>query len=170
MSSKFYKPVQSGDKQGQEQMNIRSMPSGIFNQVMEFMRPAFVQAAALCLRDGPDGREVLLVRTLQRQHWIIPKGWPMKNRTLAQTAEAEAWEEAGVRGQIATTPIGAFSYTKIKKSGLPVQCRPLVFVLEVQKTHDKYPEAGKRSRAWVSLPRAAEMVHNPELAALLRSL
>ena len=151
-------------------MNIRTMPGGMLNTVMEFMRPSFVQAAALCLRDGPQGREVLLVRTLTRLHWIIPKGWPMKNRTLAEVAALEAWEEGGVLGSVAADPIGAFTYTKIKKSGLPVQCRPLVFVLQVTETRDTYPEAGKRTRAWVSLPQAAEMVHNPELAALLRSL
>ena len=151
-------------------MNIRTTPGGMLNTVMEFMRPSFVQAAALCLRNGPAGREVLLVRTLTRQYWIIPKGWPMRNRTLAEAAACEAWEEGGVRGVIAAEPIGAFTYTKIKKSGLPVQCRPLVYVLEVTQTHDTYPEAGKRARAWVSLPQAAEMVHNSELAALLRSL
>lgn len=151
-------------------MNLRTMPGAMLNTVMEFLRPTFVQAAALCLRDGPQGREVLLIRTLTRHHWIIPKGWPMKNRTLAEAAACEAWEEAGVRGPIEHDPIGAFTYTKIKKSGLPVQCRPQVFVLQAKETLDDYPEATKRTRAWVTLPRAAEMVHNPQLAALLRSL
>ncbi len=151
-------------------MNIRTMPNEMLNQVMEFMRPAFVQAAALCLRNGTSGREVLLIQSLQRKHWIIPKGWPMKNRTLAEAAEIEAWEEAGVRGRIHPEPVGAFTYTKIKKSGLPVQCRPQIFRLDVSACHDKYPEAGRRTRKWVSLSEAARKVHNPQLADFLRNL
>ena len=151
-------------------MNIGTFPDGMLRNVLEFVRPSFVQTAALCLRDGAKGREVLLIRTLQRRHWIIPKGWPMRNRTLAEAAACEAWEEAGVRGNISPEPIGAFTYTKIKKSGLPVQCRPLVFKLEVTEVHDTFPEAGKRTRKWVTPTEAADMVHNPDLASLLRSL
>lgn len=151
-------------------MNIGTFPDGMLRNVLEFMRPSFVQTAALCLRDGADGREVLLIRTLQRHHWIIPKGWPMRNRTLAEAAACEAWEEAGVRGKISPEPMGAFTYTKIKKSGLPVQCRPLVFKLDVTEIHERFPEAEKRTRIWTSPSKAAEMVHNPDLANLLGKL
>lgn len=146
------------------------MPKGLVSNALELMRPSFVQAAALCLRDGVQGREVMLIRTLERKQWIIPKGWPMKNRSLAEAAEIEAWEEAGVRGRIHADPIGAFTYTKLKKSGLPVQCRPQVFILEVTSVHDDYPEAGKRTRKWAALPEAISMVKFPELQTMLRDL
>ncbi len=151
-------------------MNVRSMPLEMLNNVLEFIRPAFVQAAALCLRDGPKGQEVLLVKTLQREHWITPKGWPMRNKSLNQAAAIEAWEEAGVKGTISAEPIGAFTYTKIKKSGLPVQCRPQLFRLDVSELSDTYPEAKKRTRKWFSLADAAEVVNPPELKALLQRL
>ncbi len=151
-------------------MNMLTMPNGVLKTLMEFVRPSFVQAAALCLREGAEGREVLLVQTLRNRFWIIPKGWPMKNKTLAEAAACEAWEEAGVRGHVQPDPVGAFTYTKIKKSGLPVQCRPQIFVLQVTEMHDRYPEAGKRTRQWTSLPKAAELVQNPELSAFLRDL
>ncbi|WP_245735425.1 NUDIX hydrolase [Roseinatronobacter thiooxidans] len=159
-----------GLNRGTEQMNVRSMPHEMLNNVLEFIRPAFVQAAALCLRDGPDGPEVLLVQTLRREHWITPKGWPMRNKALNQTAAIEAWEEAGVRGTISQDPIGAFTYTKIKKSGLPVQCRPLIYRLDVSELSDTYPEAKKRTRKWFSLADAANVVTPPELKALLQRL
>lgn len=151
-------------------MNVRSMPLEMLNNVLEFIRPAFVQAAALCLRDGPKGQEVLLVKTLQRENWITPKGWPMRNKPLCQAAAIEAWEEAGVKGAISAEPVGAFTYTKIKKSGLPVQCRPLVFRLDVSELCDTYPESNKRTRQWFSLSEAAEVVKPPELKALLQRL
>lgn len=151
-------------------MNALTMPQGMLNQILHFVRPAFVQTAALCLRDGPDGPQVLLVKTLTRNHWIIPKGWPMNKKSLAEAAAIEAWEEAGVKGRISADPIGAFTYTKIKKSGLPVQCRPQVFRLDVEDMHDRYPESKKRVRQWFTLPDAVTAVQNPELKTLLSRL
>ncbi len=151
-------------------MNINAGARATIGGMLEFLRPAFVQAAALCLRDGKSGPEVLLIQTLRRRFWILPKGWPMKNRTLAEAAAIEAWEEAGVRGRVHPDPVGAFTYTKIKKSGLPVQCRAQVFRIDVETLADDYPEAGQRARAWFSLPDAADIVQNSELRGLLRDL
>ena len=151
-------------------MNVLTMPQGMLSQLLNFVRPAFVQTAALCMREGPDGPQVLLVKTLRRRHWIVPKGWPMSKKTLAEAAAIEAWEEAGVRGRVSKEPIGAFTYTKIKKSGLPVQCRPQVYLLDVEGLHDRYPEAKKRVRQWFTLPEAVGAVHNPELKTLISGL
>ncbi len=151
-------------------MNVTINPNGMLTRALEFLRPAFVQAAALCLREGPQGPEVMLVQTFRRRHWITPKGWPMKDMTLAEAAAMEAWEEAGVRGRLHPEPVGAFTYTKLKKSGLPVQCRPQVFRIDVESVAEDYPEAGKRERQWFPLPEAIEAVHNPDLKAMLRQL
>lgn len=133
-------------------------------------RHAFTQVAALCLRDGATGPEVLLVKTLRTGGWVIPKGWPMTGKTLAQAAAVEAWEEAGVQGEIETHPVGHFTYTKIRKSGLPVQCRAQVFRMRVTCTAMDYPEAAKRTRQWETPSRAAAMVRDPELTTILRTL
>lgn len=151
-------------------MTTASKPKDMLNSALEFVRPAFVQVAALCLRKGTSGTEVMLIQTLTRKLWMIPKGWPMDNLSLSEAAAREAWEEAGVRGKIASTPMGAFVYTKIKTSGLPVQCRAQVFQLDVTETSDSYPEAAKRTRQWASPAQAAAMVQNDQLAQLLRSV
>lgn len=132
--------------------------------------PAYVQAAALCLRSGPAGREVLLVQTLRLRQWVIPKGWPVEGCSLSESAAQEAWEEAGARGTIWPDAVGHFTYTKIKKSGLPVQCRAHVFRLDVTETAETYPEADKRARLWVPVARAAEMVRDAELRPILLAL
>jgi 8-oxo-dGTP pyrophosphatase MutT (NUDIX family) len=131
---------------------------------------AFVQTAALCLRTTATGPEVLLVQTLRLKQWVIPKGWPIDGLTLAQSAEQEAWEEAGVRGHIWPDPIGSFTYNKIKKSGLPVRCCAQIFRLDVVSVADTYPEATKRTRQWLPLTEAATLVRDAELGALLRQL
>lgn len=151
-------------------MNAAAMSRTLLNLIADQVRPAFVQAAALCLRDRPTGPEVLLVRTLRLRQWVIPKGWPMKGKSLAQAAAIEAWEEAGVRGTVSETPIGAFTYTKIKKSGLPVTCRAQVYRLDVLETANTYPEARKRHRQWFPVAEAAEIVRDPEVQALLQKL
>ncbi|CUX82820.1 MAG: putative NTP pyrophosphohydrolase [Roseibaca calidilacus] len=151
-------------------MKAASRPRDILANALEFVRPSFVQVAAMCVRQGKDGPEVLLIQTLTRKLWMVPKGWPMDGLSLSDAAAQEAWEEAGVRGPIAQTPLGAFSYTKIKSSGLPVQCRAQVFRLDVTHQSDDYPEAKKRVRRWVRPEKAAEMVQNAQLARLLASL
>lgn len=148
-------------------MTVLTKPIAMIDQLLKFVRPSFVQTAALCWRTGAQGPEVLLVKTLRRGHWIVPKGWPMPGKSLAEAAATEAWEEAGVKGNVCTESVGAFTYTKIKKTGLPVQCSPHVFLLEVGELSDAYPEARKRTRRWFTLPDAIEAVQNKDLKALL---
>lgn len=138
--------------------------------VTDQLQPAFLQVAALCLRNGPTGPEVLLVQTLRLRSWVIPKGWPVEGLSLAQSAALEAWEEAGVRGQLHPDPVGQFHYTKIKKSGLPVNVCAQIYRMDVTEQADTYPEAHRRQRAWLRPSVAAQMVRDPELAALLDTL
>lgn len=129
-------------------------------------RPAHVQAAALCLRDRKAGREVLLVTSLTTKRWIVPKGWPMKGKTLAEAALTEAWEEAGVRGRVLPDPVAAFTYLKEFKNGETAPCRCELFLVDVREQRDDWPEAKRRTRRWVPLAEAATMVAEDDLRAL----
>lgn len=146
------------------------MSDDIFNILSGRLQPAFVQVAALCLRQTAAAPEVLLVKTLRTGGWVIPKGWPMRGKTLSEAAAREAWEEAGVTGEIDTKPIGGFTYTKIRKSGFPVQCRAQVFLMHMTDIAKDYPEATKRTRKWTRLDKAAAMVRDAELAEILLKL
>ncbi|MFN4058928.1 MAG: NUDIX hydrolase [Roseinatronobacter sp.] len=145
------------------------MPS-LGNLLAEPHNAAFTQVAALCVRDGDAGADVLLVQTLRLRQWVIPKGWPMPGLSLAESAACEAWEEAGIRGNLHLEIVGYFTYSKIKKSGLPIRCRAHVFRIDVTSVADEFPEGGKRVRSWQPTDRAARMVRDPELAAILRAL
>ena len=135
-----------------------------------FRRPDYIQAAALCLREGNKGREVLLISSLKSERWILPKGWPMKGRTLAGAALQEAWEEAGVVGRAEEGPVGYYTYRKIRAGGLPVSCRVEVFNIVLADLVRDYPERKRRKRVWMPLEDAAAAVEEPELKALLLSL
>lgn len=151
-------------------IGLFSMPNDIRSIISGRAAPAFVQVAALCLQQGKSGLEVLLVKTLRTGGWVIPKGWPMPGKTLSEAAAIEAWEEAGATGTIETDPIGSFTYTKIRSSGFPVQCRAQVFLMKRAETTKDYPEADKRTRQWTRLNDAVAMVRDPELADLLKGL
>jgi 8-oxo-dGTP pyrophosphatase MutT (NUDIX family) len=132
-------------------------------------RPPQLQVGALCLRGKPGRREVLLVSSLDSGRWIIPKGWPMRGRTLAEAALREAWEEAGVEGEVGEPAFGTFTYLK-RRHGLPRRSVVHVFVVRVSRTVEDYPEAARRKRRWMRPAEAAGLVEESGLKALLRGL
>lgn len=130
-------------------------------------REVRTQFGALCWRRGRGETEVLLVTTRKSRCWVIPKGWPVHGATPASSAAVEAWEEAGVTGKTLDTCLGVFSYLKGGGSKLP--CVVAVFPLKVRRLADKWPEKGQRKRRWVTARKAATMVEEPELRAILRA-
>lgn len=134
-----------------------------------FRRPPALQVAALCHRRRAGVTEVLMVKSLERGRWIIPKGWPMGGKTLAEAAATEAWEEAGVTGRLNPQSIGHYHYSKRQTGGLMLYCRAEVFEIAVESLADEFPESDKRKRFWVTPSQAAQKVHEPELKAILRA-
>ena len=133
-------------------------------------RPPLLQVAALCTRGTGEDRKVLLVSTRRSGRWILPKGWPMTGRSLAEAAEQEAWEEAGVRGRAAREPLGRFTARKTVGRGLGMRAMVQVHEVAVESVQDDFPEAGERKREWVSPAEAASMVDEPGLKDILRRL
>lgn len=133
-------------------------------------RPLRQQVAALCFREGDNGREVLVVTSRDTGRWIIPKGWPMRGKESSEAALQEAWEEAGVRrGQADAEAVGHYHYEKRRAAGWSQPVKTLVFPIEVKELADKFPEMAQRKRKWVSPKEAANLVHEPELKKLLQS-
>ncbi len=134
-------------------------------------RPRRLQVAALCYKQDSDAKEVLLITSRDTGRWIIPKGWPMNGKNADEAALQEAWEEAGVRkGTVTGDALGYYNYDKELKTGLPVAVETLVFPVKVTELRDDFPEAGERTRKWVSPEDAANMVQEPALQDMLREL
>jgi len=125
------------------------------------------QFGALCWRLHRGQVEVLLITSRDTGRWIIPKGWPHDGRTPAGSAAEEAWEEAGVEGQVAEAPLGLYSYDKVLKPGVAQPCVVTVFALRVARLRRRFPERGERRRKWFAAIKAARKVAEPELRALL---
>lgn len=127
-----------------------------------------LQVAALPYRRAADGSiEILLVTSKGGGRWIVPKGWPMRGKTLAASAAQEAYEEAGVRGTMGKVEIGRFMHAKDRALLPPLACSVAVFPLEVAKELPVWPERDERERRWFPLAGGAEAVQSPQLAKLI---
>ncbi|MFV1594839.1 NUDIX hydrolase [Phaeobacter sp. JH20_36] len=136
-----------------------------------FFRPKRLQVAAMCYRDGAEGREVLMITSRGTGRWIVPKGWPIKGKNGPQSALQEAWEEAGVReARIEGEPVGTYEYVKLQDNGTKETVHTLVYTAEVIELAKDYPEQSERTRKWMSPAAAADLVAEPELSELLRQL
>lgn len=126
------------------------------------------QVAALPWRQGEKGLEVMLITSRETRRWVIPKGGLMTGKTEAEAAAQEAYEEAGVQGDLTSRPIGHFRYDKRLKSGQMQPTRVAVYPLEVFIQLGSYPEVGQRDLRWMSPEEAAASVHEADLAKLIR--
>lgn len=125
-----------------------------------------VQQSAALPYSYREGRiQLMLITSSGTGRWIIPKGHIEPGLTPAESAEAEALEEAGVIGSIAARSIGSYVYTKRPERGGD-RCRVRVFALEITRVLDDYPEAALRERRWMTIPTAVKAVREPELGAL----
>ncbi len=126
-----------------------------------------VQYGALCWRDGGKGVEVLLITSRDTGRWVIPKGWPMPGLAPEAAAAQEAWEEAGVNGQINPCCIGRFGYQKSLSASTAIPCAVAVYGLRVESLASSFPEMKERRRQWFPLGEAAALVAEPELSRII---
>ena len=131
------------------------------------------QYAALCFRDsrpGDDEIEVLLITSRDTGRWVIPKGWPMRDRKPHQVARREAWEEAGVRGRVRKKPFGYYTYVKKIGQDELVPSIVQVHLLNVLALEPDFPEKGQRQIKWFTPADAARSVDEFELRGLFMNL
>lgn len=131
-------------------------------------RPPALQVGAICRK--PETGEVLLITSRDTGRWVIPKGWPMEGRSLAHAALQEAWEEAGVRGRVEMAELGRFRYDKRQDSGFALPVEVALYPVEVLELSSDFPEHDERDRQWFTLARAAALVQETGLQAILREL
>ncbi len=125
------------------------------------------QVAALPWRGEGEALRILLVSSRETRRWVIPKGWPMKNKTAWQAAAQEALEEAGLDGVIEQTPFGEYPYLKRLKSGAARLVTVDVFPMQVTGERAIFPEKGQRTLQWMTPVEAALAVQEPELRDLI---
>lgn len=128
------------------------------------------QMAALPWRRRLDNKiEIAVVQSRETKRWIVPKGWPIRKLSESHAAEREAFEEAGLLGEIERHPLGHYDYWKRLKHNF-VLCRVNVYPLKVTGQADDWPEKGQREIRWLPPVLAAEAVDDPGLKVLIEQL
>jgi len=129
-----------------------------------------LQVGALPYRLSTSGEpELMLVTSRGTHQWIIPKGWPIEGLSDAESAAREAYEEAGILGEISDGPVGVFTYEKARKGEDTLSRFSVdVYLLRVERQLTYWPEAGERRIGWVSPAHALSMISNKSLADLIR--
>ncbi len=128
------------------------------------------QNGALCWRAHRGQIEVLLITSRDTGRWVIPKGWPMAGLSPDLAAAQEAWEEAGVSGEVSARPLGIYAYDKIVKLGHALPCAVAVYPLRVDRLAVEFPERHERRRKWFAAAKAARKVAEPELRQIFQAL
>ncbi len=125
----------------------------------------FTQSAIIpySIKDGE--LQILLITSIRRKKWIIPKGFIEFNLSAFESAKKEAFEEAGVIGTNETIELGSFT---IKKYG--GRTNIVVYSMEVEKFKDDYPEKNLRKRKWYTVEEAIETISIPEVIKMIETL
>ena len=128
-------------------------------------RVHFDQSGVIPYRKKDGKTEVLLVTSIRKKNWIVPKGFIEYNMSPFQSAKKEAFEEAGVKGSNSTKILGSY---KVKKNGSELLTK--IYSMKVTRVFKDYPEKNLRKRKWFSVYDAAKKVDIDELATIIRRL
>jgi 8-oxo-dGTP pyrophosphatase MutT (NUDIX family) len=129
------------------------------------MEVEFTKSAVIPYRLKDGKLEILLVTSIKKKNWIVPKGYIEFNLTPFESAKKEAYEEAGVVGSNETVEVGQF--INEKKSGKELV---KVYTMEVDEELDDYPEKNLRKRKWFVYEEAIEKVQNNQIKNFLKKL
>lgn len=132
-------------------------------------RPAYyyTQSAVIPYLVDDKGRlKFLVIGSSKKHHWVVPKGIKDPGLTPQQSAAKEAWEEAGIRGEVVDEPLGRYS---VEKWG--AQCNVDVYPMRVTEILDEEIwEENHRMRHWLAAKKAAASLKQPELGSMLLTL
>jgi len=131
-------------------------------------RPAYyyTQSSVIPYRITDGQLEILIISSSKNKHRVIPKGIADPGHTLQESALKEAWEEAGVEGDVAEDAVGTYSYAKWGAT-----CTVTVYPMEVtRQLPEEAWEERHRGRQWVSSQDAAKLLKQVELGPMIMTL
>jgi 8-oxo-dGTP pyrophosphatase MutT (NUDIX family) len=128
-----------------------------------------VQVAALPWRRRTGRLEICMVTSRRTGRWILPKGWPEPGLNHAETAALEAWEEAGLRGDISRQCYASYETRKFVPPDETIPVTMEIYLLKDPKQYSDWPEKGQREVKWFAVDEAIENARDIGLATLLKS-
>ena len=128
-----------------------------------------IQSGALAWRRVGSGIEILLVRKLRSGNWGIPKGKVKPGLSSAENAAKEAFEEAGIKGDVEDRVICTYRAVK-RQRDQKILIEVSVHLLEVTETAADWDEKHKREIKWCFPQEAAKLLNEPSLIELCKVL
>lgn len=130
------------------------------------MRPSFqiYQSGLLPFKKEKDQIYFLLITSRKSKKWIIPKGYIDSSLTPFESAQKEAYEEAGVICKNNENLVGEWRIQKKYGKNIVV-----VYCAEVVKELVQYPEKGEREKRWFLASEAIRDNKGSELSEILRN-
>jgi len=114
-----------------------------------------------------DGSPIFLLITTRRTgRWIFPKGRIKDSFEPWESARKEAFEEAGIEGEIETLPVGSYRTWKtrgVRRVAIEID----MFPFKVERQFDNWRETGERHRHWVTLREARRLIRENRLVDLV---
>ncbi len=133
-------------------------------------RNCALQISALPCRTRKGVLEVCLITSRGGDRWIIPKGWPEPDLSHVEIAAQEAWEEAGLTGEIQPDLYASYAASKKLEPGVGIPVRIDVYLLVDPDQTKQFPEQGERKVKWLSIDKAMERVGESGLKDVLNRL
>ena len=123
----------------------------------------FNQSAVVPFIKESNEIKVVLITTNSSGKWTIPKGIVETPLSPEESAAKEAFEEAGVVGNVSSDCIAEYEYRKWGG-----HCRVKVFPMEVTRLMDRWEEMDVRERCIIGIPQAM-VITKSELKPVLAS-
>jgi 8-oxo-dGTP pyrophosphatase MutT (NUDIX family) len=127
----------------------------------------FMQYAALPYVSAGDRLLVCLVTSRETKRWIVPKGWAKAGTPGPLVAADEAFEEAGIVGNVGAQALGSYEYRKKLHVFAYATCRVTVYPLHADHQLRDWPERHQRRLAWLDPQEAARRVREADLAKMI---
>lgn len=108
---------------------------------------------------------ILVTAKNSNKNWIVPKGHIEKGMSPQLSAAKEAFEEAGIKGEVDSKVIGTLCYSKKSK-----KCKVDFFSFKVLEILDNWPEKDLRERIIVQENYVKKFVLDEKLLKIIKKI
>lgn len=126
--------------------------------------PHFQQSAVIPYRWRGGHLEVLIITSSRHRRWVVPKGLVEPGMSPRASALKEAFEEAGIEGEVVGGRLGTYTYEKWGGT-----CIVRVFAMAVSRVHKRWEEE-HRDRVWLRPRKAASRLEETRLQRMVREI
>ncbi len=118
--------------------------------------PEGAQYGAIPYQIVEDKVVFLMITSRRSANWVFPKGSLEKGERPSDTVARESFEEAGIRGTVGETPVGAYLHPRNNSTESLVKV--YLYPFAVTEQLDIWPEEPQRFRHWALLPQVKQLM------------